>query len=276
MISSVTFVECRVTGSYIFPFSLSLSLSLPVKSIGCFFFLWEAQTEQEEDSELCWQRKQSRAEMLLGKEVGKSQKPSPLSSSAHMTLRPERASGRISCVGSMRWCMHWGIWKAEWSAGLWSLALHLSECKLTEIKLLKVNIIFFFFLVCIVNLNYIRRKLPTLWEKAALLICLPCKHGGQATGEEPSCVSVALQIKRACSGTQTVVRQAAQRRCLPRKQPLVRNRMKEKGGEKSDSERRWQNDTWRTEMLFFFFLSASLCMRVCCLYTLCLFPLALS
>lgn len=53
-ISSVTFSDCRVTGSYIFPLP---PLSLLVKSI---VRLLGAQTEREKDSELCWQPEQSR------------------------------------------------------------------------------------------------------------------------------------------------------------------------------------------------------------------------
>lgn len=90
VISTVTFADCRVTGSCIF-FS-AFSLSLPFS-----FSLWNR-------SFVCKELKRSgrripssagnasRAEMLLGKEVGKSQKPSPLSPSAHMTLGPKRAS----------------------------------------------------------------------------------------------------------------------------------------------------------------------------------------
>lgn len=38
-----------------------------------------------------------------------------------------------------------------------------------------------------------------------MLICLAVKHEGQATGEEPLCVSVAQVIESDCSETQTIV-----------------------------------------------------------------------
>ncbi len=92
-ISSVTFADCRVIGRYIFPLpplslSLSLSLSLWNRSFVCKELKQSGRRIQSSAGNA------SRAEMLLGKEVGKSQKTSPLSPSVHMTLGPERASER--------------------------------------------------------------------------------------------------------------------------------------------------------------------------------------
>lgn len=85
-ISSVTFTDCRVTGSYIFPLP---PLSLSPCEIDRLFVRSSNRAREGIQSSA---GSASRAEMLLGKEVGKSQKTSPLSPSVHMTLGPERAS----------------------------------------------------------------------------------------------------------------------------------------------------------------------------------------
>lgn len=74
------------------------------------------------------------------------------------------------------------------------------------------------------------------------------------------------------------IKQTAQRRCLPRKQPLVRNGMKEKG-EKGAIVRENDRMTHRTEMCFFFLcVPACLCSVHVCLLCVCALslPLALS
>lgn len=83
-ISSVTFADCRVTGSYIFPLP-PLSLSLWNRSFVC------EQLKQNGRRIHSSAGNASRAEMLLGKETGKRQKTSPLTASVHMTLGPEWA-----------------------------------------------------------------------------------------------------------------------------------------------------------------------------------------
>lgn len=138
-ISSATFVDCGVTGSYILPLSLFASLPPACEIDRAFVGSSNGAGERIQSSAGC----SSSAEMLLGKEVGQSQKPSPLSPSVLVTLRPrwacQRASGwmnRPPCLG-----LHTEeLWKAEWNAGLWSLSFSLNECKLTKTKLLKVNI----------------------------------------------------------------------------------------------------------------------------------------
>lgn len=83
-ISSVTFADCRVTGSYIFPLP-PLSLSLWNRSFVCEQLKQNGRRIQSSAGNA------SRAEMLLGKETGKRQKTSPLTASVHMTLGPEWA-----------------------------------------------------------------------------------------------------------------------------------------------------------------------------------------
>lgn len=106
-ISSVTFVDWRVTSSYIFSLSLSPSLfpSLPPAcEIDCPFV-----GSTNGAGEQIWSSagSSSSAEMLLGREVGQSQKLSPHSPSVLVTLRPRRASQRANgwrnrpaCLGS--------------------------------------------------------------------------------------------------------------------------------------------------------------------------------
>lgn len=96
---------------------------------------------------------------------------------------------RPACLGSHTE----EFWKAEWSAGLWSLAFCLNECKLTKTKLLKVNI-HLFFLVSEQNINCIR-KMQLLQQVRVELAHHSHRH-------------------RTASG-----------RCLPGKQPLLKNKV---------------------------------------------------